>query len=67
MKDIHFQQKAKAGVRLYYHAVVFKTKVLHLKVENTPTKDKNGKGKFKRILSFAFVDKRKLSVAKFFL
>ena len=35
-------------------------KVLHLMVENTPTKDKNEKRKFKRILSFLFVDKRKL-------
>ena len=47
-----------------YHAVVFKTKVLHFKVENTPTKDTKVKGKFKRILSFLFVDKRKLFVTK---
>ena len=42
----------------------FKTKVLHFKVENTPTKDTKGKGKFKRILSCLFVDKRKLFVTK---
>ena len=38
--------------------VVFKTKVLHFKIENTPIKDTNGKRKFKRMLSFLFVDKR---------
>ena len=42
----------------------FKTKVLHFKVENTPRKDTKGKGKFKRILSCLFVDKRKLFVTK---
>ena len=41
--------------------VVFKTKVLHFKIENTPIKDTNGKRKFKRMLSFLSVDKRKLS------
>ena len=40
--------------------MVFKTKVLHFKIENTPIKDTNGKRKFKRMLSFLFVDKRKL-------
>ena len=40
--------------------VVFKTKVLHFKIENTPIKDRNGKKKFKRMLIFLFVDKRKL-------
>ena len=40
--------------------VVFKTKVLHFKIENTPIKDTNGKRRFKRMLSFFFVDKRKL-------
>ena len=39
--------------------VVFKTKVLHFKIENTPIKDTNGKRKFKRMLSFLLVDKRK--------
>ena len=34
------------------HVVVFKTKVLHFKIENTPIKDTNGKRKFKRMLSF---------------
>ena len=33
---------------------------MHFKIENTPTKDTNGKKKFKRMLSFLFVDKRKL-------
>ena len=44
--------------------VVFKTKVLHLKIENTQIKDTNGKRKFKRILSFLFVDKRELFAMK---
>ena len=39
--------------------VVFKTKVLHFKIENTQIKGTNGKRKFKRMLSFLFVDKRK--------
>ena len=37
--------------------VVFKTKVSRFRVKNTPLKDTNGKGKFKRMLSFLFVDK----------
>ena len=40
--------------------MVFRTNVLHFKIENTPTKDPNGKRKLKRILSFFFEDKRKL-------
>ena len=44
--------------------VVFKTKVLHFKIENTLIKDANGTGKFKRMLSFLFVDKRELSSTK---
>ena len=40
--------------------MVFKTKVLHFKIENTPIKDTNAKRKFKRMLSFLFVDKREL-------
>ena len=44
--------------------MVFKTKVLHLKIENTPIKDTNGKRKFKRMPSFLFVDKRKLFAMK---
>ena len=36
------------------------TKVLHFKIESTPIKDTNGKRKFNRMLSFLFVDKRKL-------
>ena len=44
--------------------VVFKTKVLHFKIENTPIKDTNGKRKFNGMLSFLFVDKRKLFAMK---
>ena len=44
----------------FHHVVVFKTKVLHFKIENTPIKDRNGKKKFKRMLISLFVDKRKL-------
>ena len=47
-----------------HHVVVFKTKVLHFKIESTPVKDTNGKKKFKRMLSFLFVDKRKLVAMK---
>ena len=47
-----------------HHVVVFRTKVLHCKIENTPIKDTNGKRKFKRLLSFLFVGKRKLFVMK---
>ena len=43
-----------------HDVVVFKTKVLHFKIESTPMKDTNGKRKFKRMLSVLFVDKRKL-------
>ena len=42
----------------------FKTRVLHFKVKNTPLKDKNGKRKFKRMLSFLFVEKGKLFIKK---
>ena len=48
------------GWRTFNHMVVFRTKLLHFKIENTLTKDTNGKKKFKRMLSFLFVDKRKL-------
>ena len=44
--------------------VVFKTKVLYFKIENTPIKDADGKRKFKRMLRFLFVDKWKLFVMK---
>ena len=40
--------------------VVFKTKVLHFKIENTPIKDTTGKRKFKTMLSFLFANKRTL-------
>ena len=48
----------------FHHVVVFKTKVLYLKIENTPIKDTNRKRKFKRMLSFLFVDKRELFLVK---
>ena len=35
-----------------HHVVVFKTKVLHFKIENTPIKDTNGKGKFLKNAQF---------------
>ena len=44
---------------------VFKTKVFAFKIEDTPIKVTNGKRKFKIILSFLFVDKRKLFAMKF--
>ena len=47
-----------------HDVVVFKTKVLHFNIENTPIKDTSGKRKFKRMLSFLFVDKRKLFAIK---
>ena len=39
-------------------ALVYRTSVKHFKVKNTPLKDTDGKGKFKRMLSFLLVDKR---------
>ena len=47
-----------------HHVVAFKTKVLHFMIDNTPIKDTNGKRKFNGILSFLFVDKRKLFTMK---
>ena len=47
-----------------HHVVVFKTKVLYFKIENTAIKDINGKRKFQRMLSFLFVDKRELFAMK---
>ena len=44
--------------------VVFKANVLYFKIKNTPIKDINGKRKFKRMLSFFFVDKRELFAMK---
>ena len=44
--------------------MVFKTKVLYFKIENTPIKDTNGKRKFERMLSFLFVDTRELFAMK---
>ena len=44
--------------------MVFKAKVLHLKIENMSIKDTNGKRKFKRMLGFLFVDKQKLFAMK---
>ena len=40
-----------------HHVVVFKTKVLHFKIENRPIKDTYRKRTFKRMLRFLFVDK----------
>ena len=50
-------------------AVVYKTSVSHFKVTNTLLRT-NGRGKFKRMLSFLLVDKRglfftKLSIEEF--
>ena len=45
------------------NAVVFKTKVAHFRVKNTPLKETNCKGKFKRGLSF-FCWTRKALVMK---
>ena len=42
----------------------FKTRVLRFKVKNTPLKTKNGKRKFKRMLSFLFVEEGKLFIKK---
>ena len=44
--------------------VIFKTKVLHFKIENKPIKDTSGKRKFKRMLRFLFVDTRELFAMK---
>ena len=41
-------------------SVLDMTKVLHFKIENTPIKDTDGKRKFKRMLTFLFVNKRTL-------
>ena len=49
-----------------HDVVVFKTKVLHLKIENSPIKNTNGKRKFKRMFSFLFVGKRKLFAMTYF-
>ena len=40
----------------HHAAVVFKTKVLHLRVKNTPSKDK-WKGKVQKNAQFSFMDK----------
>ena len=39
-------------------AMVYRTSVSHFKVINTPLKDTDGKGKFKRMLSFFYVGQR---------
>ena len=54
-----------AGTRSPCGATVFKTKVLHFKIEKKTVKDTNGNKKFKRMLSFLFEDKRKLFITKF--
>ena len=45
-------------------AVDYKTGVLHFTVKNTPLKDIDEKGKFKRMLSFLLVDKGRLFLTK---
>ena len=48
--------------------MVFKTKIFaDFRVKNTPLKDANGKEKFKCMLSFLFVDYRKLLATKLFV
>ena len=42
-----------------HHAVVLYTKDLHFQVKNTPLKDTNRRGKFKRMVSLLLVHKRK--------
>ena len=44
--------------------MVNKTSVLHFKVKNTPLKHTDGKGNFKRMLSFRQVDKGRLFFIK---
>ena len=58
LADVIHQQNGWRAFTMW--CMVFNTKVLHFKLENTPIKDTNGKRKFKRKLSFLFVDKRKL-------
>ena len=43
---------------------VYRTSVSHFKVKNTPLKHTDGKGKFKRMLSFLLVEKGRLSFTK---
>ena len=45
-------------------AMVNKTRVSHFKVKNTPLKHTDGKGNFKRMLSFLQVDKGRLFFIK---
>ena len=52
--------RSKEWLARFHHVVVFKTKVLHFKIENTPIKDTTGKRKFKTMLSFLFANKRTL-------
>ena len=61
LSKCHPSTKRLAGV---HHVVVFKTKVLHFKIENTTIKDTNGQRKFNGMLSFLFVDRRKLLISK---
>ena len=46
------------------HVVVFKSKVLHFKIENTRIKGTKGKRKFNGMLSSLLVDKRQLFAMK---
>ena len=45
-------------------AMVNKTRVSHFKVKNTPLKHTDGKGNFKRMLSFLQVNKGRLFLKK---
>ena len=44
------------------HAVVYKTSISHFMVKNTARKDKDEKGKFKRMLSFLLWTKEGFSL-----
>ena len=58
-----------AGVRLLYGGFQQDQRFssyYYFRVESTPQKTINGKGKFKRSLSFPFVDKRNLFLTKLF-
>ena len=47
-----------------HQVVVFKTKVLHFKIENTPIKDTSGKRKFNGMLSSFLGTKESFSLFK---
>ena len=57
LKSMLYESIKQGAICESHHVMVFKTKVSHFRYKNTPFKDTNGKGKFKRILIFLFVDK----------